>query len=161
MDHPRADHRRLMPRLTVNGMAVEVPEGLTLLEALRGPLGLNGPRFGCGAEACGCCHVLLDGASVPSCTLPVEVAAGRAVVTIEGLGTRETPHPIQSALLAEQAGQCGWCLPGMAISGAALLARDPNPDAEAIRVALDPHLCRCGSHPRILRAIRRAAEAMR
>lgn len=150
-----------MIAFTLNGAAVAAPEGLTLLQALRGPLGLNGPRYGCGAEHCGCCHVLVEGESVPSCARGVETVAGRRVVTIEGLGTRANPHPIQEALLAEQAGQCGWCLAGIAASAAALLARDPDPDEGAIRAALEPHLCRCGAQPRILRAVRRAAAAMR
>jgi len=148
-------------RFTLNGEPAEAPEGHTLLQALRGPLGLDGPRFGCGAEACGCCHVLLDGESVPSCARPVETVAGRCVVTLEGLGTRARPHPIQMALLAEQAGQCGWCLAGIAASAVALLSRNPDPDEDAIRAALDPHLCRCGAQARILRAVRRAAGAMR
>lgn len=148
-------------RFTLNGAEVEVAEeGLTLLQALRGPLGLHGPRYGCGAEQCGCCHVLVEGESVPSCARPVESVAGKRVVTLEGLGTRERPHPIQAALLAEQAGQCGWCLSGIAASAAALLARVPDPDEDAIREALEPHLCRCGAQNRIVRAVRRAARAM-
>lgn len=145
---------------TLNGAAVTAPEGLTLLQALRGPLGLTGPRYGCGAEQCGCCHVLVEGESVPSCARGVETVAGKRVVTLEGLGTRENPHPIQAALLAEQAGQCGWCLAGVAASAAALLVRNPDPDEAAIREALDPHLCRCGAQPRILRAVKRAAREM-
>ncbi|MBY0337097.1 MAG: 2Fe-2S iron-sulfur cluster binding domain-containing protein [Acetobacteraceae bacterium] len=150
-----------MVRFTLNGAAVEAPPGTTLLQALRGPLGLDGPRFGCGQEACGCCHVLLDGESVPSCARPVEAAEGRRVTTIEGIGRRDAPHPVQAALIAEQAGQCGWCLAGITVSAVALLAREPDPDEDAIRAALDPHLCRCGSHNRVLRAVRRAAAAMR
>lgn len=139
----------------------EVPEDASLLHALRGPLGLSGPRFGCGAEQCGCCMVLVDGKPVPSCAFPVSAADGREVVTVEGLGTPASPHPLQAAFLAEQAGQCGWCLPGILVSAAALLAADPDPDDGAVRRALDPHLCRCGSHNRILRAVKRAARAMR
>jgi nicotinate dehydrogenase subunit A len=156
-----------MLHFTLNGAAVsldvpgEVPEDAPLLLALRGPLGLSGPRFGCGAEQCGCCMVLVDGQPVPSCTLALSAVGGRSVVTVEGLGTPASPHPLQAAFLAEQAGQCGWCLPGMVVSAAALLAAVPDPDDAAIRRALDPHLCRCGSHNRILRAVKRAARAMR
>lgn len=152
-----------MVAFTLNGAAValDVAEDASLLHALRGPGGLSGPRFGCGAEQCGSCMVLLDGAPSYACTLPASAAAGRAVTTVEGLGTPDRPHPLQAAFLAEQAGQCGWCLSGILISAAALLARDPDPDEAAIRAALDPHLCRCGSHNRILRAVKRAAAEMR
>ncbi len=156
-----------MLEFTLNGAAVsldasgEVPDDASLLHVLRGPLGLSGPRFGCGAEQCGCCMVLVDGEPACSCTLAASAVHGRAVVTVEGLGTPAAPHPLQAAFLAEQAGQCGWCLPGILVSAAALLAADPDPDDGAIRRALDPHLCRCGSHNRILRAVKRAAKAMR
>ena len=156
-----------MLEFTLNGAAVsldvpgEVLDDASLLLVLRGPFGLSGPRFGCGAEQCGCCMVLVDGRPVPSCTLALQAVAGRSVVTAEGLGTPASPHPLQAAFLAEQAGQCGWCLPGILVSAAALLAADPDPDDGAIRSALDPHLCRCGSHNRILRAVKRAARAMR
>ncbi|MFC7737313.1 (2Fe-2S)-binding protein [Roseomonas sp. GCM10028921] len=148
---------------TLNGApaVVEAPEGMTLLQALRGPLGLSGPRFGCGGEACGCCYVTLDGEPRPSCTLPAEAAAGRAVGTVEGLGGPGAPHPLQSAFLAEAAGQCGYCLSGILVSAAALLARDPDPDEAAMRAALEPHLCRCGVQNRMIRAVRRAAREMR
>jgi nicotinate dehydrogenase subunit A len=156
-----------MLEFTLNGAAVsldvpgQVPEDATLLHALRGPLGLSGPRFGCGAEQCGCCMVLVDGEPVCACTRAVSTVGGRAVTTVEGLGTPAAPHPLQAAFLAEQAGQCGWCLPGILVSAVALLAAEPDPDDGAIRRALDPHLCRCGSHNRILRAVKRAARAMR
>ncbi|SHI33487.1 nicotinate dehydrogenase subunit A [Roseomonas rosea] len=148
---------------TLNGApaVVEAPEGMTLLQALRGPLGLSGPRFGCGQEACGCCYVTLDGEPRPSCALPAQAAAGRRVVTVEGLGSPEQPHPLQAAFLAEQAGQCGYCLSGILISAAALLAREPDPDEVAVRAALEPHLCRCGAHNRMIRAVLRAARMMR
>ncbi|WP_424812185.1 (2Fe-2S)-binding protein [Roseococcus sp. YIM B11640] len=150
-----------MTRFTLNGEEVEhAPDG-TLLHALRGAFGLNGAKFGCGEEACGACHVLLDGTSVPSCTLPVAELEGRTVVTLEGLGSREAPHPLQAAFLAEQAGQCGFCLPGIIVTASAVLRDNPAPEEEELRVALDGHLCRCGSHNRILRAIRRAAAEMR
>lgn len=151
-----------MVALTLNGAAValDVPEEVPLLHALRGPGGLSGPRFGCGTEQCGTCMVLLDGAPAYACTLPAGSVAGRSVTTVEGLGTPDRPHPLQAAFLAEQAGQCGYCLSGILVSAAALLARDPDPDEAAIRAALEPHLCRCGSHNRILRAVRRAAAGM-
>jgi len=148
---------------TLNGTAatVEAPEdGMTLLQALRGPLGLSGPRFGCGTESCGACYVTLDGVPQPSCALPVEAARDRAVGTVEGLGTPAAPHPLQAAFIAEQAGQCGWCLSGILVNAAALLARNPSPDEAAVRAALEPHLCRCGAQNRILRAVLRAAREM-
>lgn len=145
---------------TLNGAATSLPPDGTLLHALR-EAGLNGPRFGCGAEACGACHVLLDGRSIPACTLPVDAVAGRTVTTLEGLGTRAAPHPLQRAFLDEQAGQCGFCLAGIIVTAAALLRENPSPDEAALRVALDGHLCRCGSHNRILRAILRAAALMK
>ena len=148
---------------TLNGApaVVEAPEGMTLLQALRGPLGLSGPRFGCGQEACGCCYVTLDGEPRPSCALPAQAVAGRRVVTVEGLGSPGQPHPLQAAFLAEQAGQCGYCLSGILISAAALLAREPEPGEMAVRAALEPHLCRCGAHNRMIRAVLRAARMMR
>ena len=148
-----------MIAFTLNGApaAIDMPEDVPLLAALREGAGLSGPRFGCGVEACGACHVLVDGQSVPSCMMPLSAVAGRAVVTVEGLGSEAAPHPLQSAFLAEQAGQCGYCLSGILISAAALLAANPDPDEAAVRTALDPHLCRCGSHNRIIRAVLRAA----
>ena len=132
-----------------------------LLHALRGTLGLLATRFGCGAEACGACMVLLDGAPVNSCTLPLERVAGRQVVTVEGLGTPEAPHPLQAALLEEQAGQCGYCLSGIQIAAAALLARNADPSRAEIAEALAGNLCRCGAHNRIIRAVQRAARSLR
>ncbi len=148
-----------MPSFTLNGEAVtlDLADDVTLLHALRGPLGLSGPRFGCGNEQCGACMVLVEGEPRYACTLAAGAVAGKAVTTVEGLGTPERPHPLQSAFLAEQAGQCGYCLSGILVSAAALLASNPDPDEAAIRRALDPHLCRCGSHNRIVRAVRRAA----
>ncbi len=152
-----------MVAFTLNGAAVEaeVADDVTLLHTLRGPLGLSGPRFGCGAEQCGACAVLMDGTPAYACALPASAAGGRSVTTVEGLGTPEAPHPLQRAFLDEQAGQCGFCLSGILIAAAALLARNPDPDEGTIRTALDPHLCRCGSHNRIIRAVRRAAAEMR
>lgn len=150
-----------MITFTLNGAPVQHAAEGSLLHALRGAFALNGPRFGCGAEACGACHVLMDGRSLPSCALPMDAVAGRDVVTLEGLGTRAAPHPLQAAFLEEQAGQCGFCLSGIIVTAAAFLRENPSPDEEALRVALDGHICRCGSHNRILRAILRAAREMR
>ena len=152
-----------MVAFTLNGApaAADLPEATSLLHALRGAFELSGPRFGCGAEQCGACMVLLDGVPAYACTLPLSAVAGRQVTTVEGLGSPDAPHPLQRAFLDEQAGQCGFCLSGILVASAALLARDPEPDEGAIRTALDPHLCRCGSHNRIIRAVLRAAAAMR
>ncbi len=137
-----------MIAFTLNGAPVQVAAGTTLLQALRGACGLSGPRFGCGAEACGACHVLLDGESRPSCALPVEAVAGRSVTTVEGLDGR-----LAAAFEREQAGQCGFCLSGILISAAALLARVPRPEEAQVRATLQPHLCRCGTQNRIIRAV--------
>jgi nicotinate dehydrogenase subunit A len=147
---------------TLNGASVtlDMRGDVSLLAALREQVSLAGPRFGCGAETCGACHVLLDGASVPSCMLTLAAVAGRTVTTVEGLGSETDPHPLQKAFLAEQAGQCGYCLSGILMSAAALLSANPAPDDAMIRKALDGHLCRCGSHNRIVRAVQRAAAEM-
>jgi nicotinate dehydrogenase subunit A len=152
-----------MVAFTLNGARAEatLPGDVSLLHVLRGPLGLASPRFGCGTEACGACMVLVDGRPAYACTLTLDAVAGRSVTTVEGIGTPEAPHPVQSALLAEQAGQCGYCLSGITVSAVALLRENSAPDEEEVRRALDPHLCRCGSHNRIIRAVLRAAEAMR
>ena len=147
---------------TVNGTAKSVagPETATLLDILRNQLGLMGTRYGCGLEQCGCCMVLVDGQPIHSCTREVGTVAGKQVTTIEGLGTEAKPHPLQQAFLDEQAGQCGYCLSGILISAKALLDRNPKPSRADIVAALDKHLCRCGSHPRILRAVKRAAASL-
>jgi nicotinate dehydrogenase subunit A len=160
MDSHGEDHPGMIT-FQLNGERVEHPPEGTLLQALRGTFGLNGPKFGCGEELCGACHVLIDGKSAPSCAIPVEAVAGREVVTLEGLGTRAAPHPLQRAFLDEQAGQCGFCLPGIIVTASAVLRDNPSPDEDQLREALDGHLCRCGSHNRILRAILRAAAEMR
>jgi len=146
-------------KLTVNGSEREIcaREDLPLLHALRDELGLTGTRYGCGSGDCGTCRVLLDGQAVSSCDTPLWAAVGKRVTTVEGLGTPEHPHPVQRALLAEQAAQCGYCLPGILISAAALLERNPTPSEWEVRQALDRNLCRCGSHNRIVRAVLRAA----
>jgi nicotinate dehydrogenase subunit A len=148
---------------TVNGSAVSVTaDGDTpLLDILRNHLGLVGTKFGCGQEQCGCCMVLVDGHTEKSCGKALSTVAGKEIVTIEGLGTRERPHPLQQAFLDEQAGQCGYCLPGILISAKALLDHNPAPSRAEIAAALDENICRCGSHIRILRAIERAARLLR
>lgn len=148
--------------VTVNGQAraIDAPETTTLLEALRNYLGLMGTRYGCGLEQCGCCMVLVDGQPVHACTRELGTVAERSVTTVEGLGSAAKPHPIQQAFIDEQAGQCGYCLSGLVISTKALLDRNPRPSRGEIATALDKHLCRCGSHTRILKAVERAAKTM-
>ena len=150
-------------KLRVNGAdrSVEADPAASLLGVLRGQLGLTGTNFGCGANQCGACHVLIDGAAVASCDTPLWAATGKDIVTVEGLGTPEQPHLLQLAFLAEQAGQCGYCLPGILISAAALLRRNPDPSDADVRAALDRNLCRCGAHNRIVRAVLRAAREAR
>jgi nicotinate dehydrogenase subunit A len=152
-----------MTAFTLNGTAVDVGAGADtpLLDVLRNHLGLMGTKFGCGLEQCGCCMVLVDGAPVKSCGKAVSTVAGKSVLTIEGLGTPERPHPLQAAFLDEQAGQCGYCLPGILITAKALLDKNPAPTRREIAEALDDNICRCGSHIRILKAVERAAAAMR
>jgi len=149
--------------LVVNGRSVNVnDDGDTpLLDVLRNHLGLVGTKFGCGQEQCGSCMVLIDGKPEKSCGKALSTVAGREVLTIEGLGTPDHPHPLQEAFLDEQAGQCGYCLAGILISAKALLDRNPSPTRREIALALDDNICRCGSHPRILRAIERVAQRMR
>jgi nicotinate dehydrogenase subunit A len=149
--------------LTVNGSAVQVgaADYTPLLDVLRNHLGLKGTKFGCGLEQCGCCMVLVDGNPEKSCGKSVSSLVGKNIVTIEGMGTPERPHPLQAAFLDEQAGQCGYCLPGILICAKALLDRNPSPSRVQIAEALDENICRCGSHVRILRAVERAAVQMR
>ena len=149
--------------LSVNGSErpVDVPDNTPLLYVLRDELRLNGARFGCGLGQCGACTVLVEGTPVRSCSLPVKGVVGKAVTTLEGMRKPNGDlHPLQKAFLAEQAGQCGYCLPGMVMSAAALLAETPNPSEADIRTSLDGNLCRCGSHNRIVRAVKRAAAEM-
>jgi nicotinate dehydrogenase subunit A len=148
----------------VNGKAVSVSpvnEEMPLLAVLRNELGLMGTRFGCGLEQCGCCMVLIDGSPEKSCAKPAWSMAGKKITTVEGLGTAEHPHPLQQAFLDEQAGQCGYCLSGILISAKALIDANPKPTRAEIAAALDGNICRCGSHNRILRAIEKAAAALR
>jgi nicotinate dehydrogenase subunit A len=147
-------------RLKINGLAreVDVPLGTALLNALRDDLGLTAARYGCGQGSCGACYVLADGRAVPSCIMTVEEAAGKSLVTVEGLAANGTLHPVQRAFLDEDAMQCGYCTSGMLISAAALLAHTPHPSDGEIREALAPHLCRCGVYLRAIRAVKRAAQ---
>jgi len=146
-------------RLRVNGTerAVEADPATPLLGVLRGTLGLTASHFGCGANQCGACNVLIDGQAVAACDTPLWAAAGKEITTAEGLGTPQAPHPLQRAFIAEQAMQCGYCISGILVSAAALLRRNPNPSEAEVRAALDRNLCRCGAHNRIVRAVLRAA----
>jgi nicotinate dehydrogenase subunit A len=149
-----------MIELTVNEKQVQVgaAETTPLLDVLRNELDLKGSRYGCGLEQCGSCMVLVDGEPVFACSREVGTVAGRSITTIEGLGGT---HPLQLAFLEEQAGQCAYCLSGIIMSAKALLDRNPSPTRDDIVMALDKHLCRCGAHPRIIRAVAKAAEALR
>jgi nicotinate dehydrogenase subunit A len=143
----------------VNGRKVDVAVEPTtpLLAVLRDALGLTGSRFGCGLEQCGACMVLIEGEPAYACSREVATVAGRTVTTIEGLANGDELHPLQQAVLDEQAGQCGYCLSGILISAKALLDRNSRPSRAEIVAALDKHLCRCGAHNRIIRAVERAA----
>ena len=147
--------------LTVNGKRVPVTYNdpqMPLLYVLRNDLGLHGPRFGCGLGQCGACTVHIDGAAVRSCITPLStVDANKKIVTLEGLGTPEKPHPVQKAFIDEQAAQCGYCINGMIMELAAFLAKNKKPTEAAIKNALANNLCRCGTHARIVRAVKRAS----
>jgi nicotinate dehydrogenase subunit A len=146
-------------RLTVNGRSHEVSAAAdtALLYVLRNDLALNGPKYGCGLGECGTCTVLIDGSPARSCVIPIEGCVGRDIVTLEGLGTREHPDPVQQAFIQEQAAQCGYCLNGMIMTTKALLMRTPHPSETEILEALRYNLCRCGAHVEIIRAAMRAA----
>ena len=148
--------------ITVNGRrhTVQSPADTPLLYVLRDELGLDGPLFGCGLEQCGACMALRGAEAITTCRLPVGECAGAEITTVEGLGGPGEVHPVQQAFLEEQAAQCAYCSNGMLISAAALIWRTPHPTDEQIRAALDGNLCRCGSHARILRAVKRAAQLM-
>jgi nicotinate dehydrogenase subunit A len=145
--------------LRVNGASrtLDADPRMPLLYALRNDLELKGPRFGCGKGQCGACSVLVDGQVVRSCTLPMERVAGKAVTTLEGLGSTAKPSVVQQAFIDEQAAQCGYCSNGMVVAATALLRTNPNPSEQQIREALANHLCRCGTHTRIVKAVQRAA----
>src|SRR5436305_81908 len=152
-----------MITFSLNGidMIVDLPGNTPLLAVIRDHFGLFGSRFGCGADQCGACMMLIDGRAEYSCTRALDSVEGRTVVTVEGLGNPAAPHPLQEAFLAEQAGQCGYCLSGMLVSAASLLRANPDPDEVAVRRALNGNLCRCGVHNRVIRAVLRAAAQMR
>lgn len=145
--------------LTVNGRnrVVDVDPTTPLLYVLRNDLELKGPRFGCGLAQCGACSVIMDGDAIRSCITPVSAAENRSVTTLEGLGSVNEPHELQAAFIQEQAAQCGFCMNGMIINAKVLLENNPDPSDDDIKQALDPILCRCGSHLRVIRAIKRAA----
>lgn len=150
-------------KLRVNGHDHELPVApdAPLLLILRNDLGLNGPKFGCGLAQCGACTVIIDGKPARSCVLPAGGLEGHDILTLEGLGTRTAPHPVQQAFIAENATQCGFCLNGMIMTVAALLGHEPNPSDARIRQALRYNLCRCGSHVDVLEAAHQAGAAMR
>jgi nicotinate dehydrogenase subunit A len=149
--------------LKVNGRVhvVDVDPDTPLLYALRDDLGQNNPRFGCGLGQCGACTVLVDNRAVRSCLLPVSKAVGKEIVTLEGLGTAEKPHPIQAAFIEEQTFQCGYCVNGWVLTAKALLDKNPHPSDAEMRTAFESLVCRCGSHMRIFSAVRKAADAMK
>jgi nicotinate dehydrogenase subunit A len=149
-------------RFRLNGaeMAVEADPDSSLLAVLRGQLGVSSPHFGCGANECGACNVIVGTHAVAACDTPLWSVADKDVTTVEGLGTVENPHPLQSAFIAEQALQCGYCVSGILMSAAALLMRNPSPSDVDVKAALDRNLCRCGSHNRMVRAVLRAASEM-
>ena len=150
-------------KLNVNGRSEVVEAGLStpLLYVLRDYLKLNAAKYGCGLGQCGACTVLVDGEPVFSCVTPLALLEGKQITTLEGLGSLDHPAPIQSAFMEEQAAQCGYCIAGMIMRAQALLQKNPDPSDDDIRAWLEPNLCRCGTHMRILRAVRRAAQMMR
>ena len=143
-------------KLVVNGKPVEVKanENTPLLYVLRNDLGLVGSRFGCGSGQCGACFVLVDGRAMASCDLPLSFVMNKSITTVEGL---EGKHPVQKALLAEQAAQCGYCMSGITMAAVAFLSNNPSPNEKQVKEALDKNLCRCGSHNRVVRAVMRAS----
>jgi nicotinate dehydrogenase subunit A len=153
------EHDPIMIRLTVNGSVhdVDAAPDTALLYVLRNDLELNGPKYGCGLGECGTCTVLIDGAAARSCVIPIDGCTGRDIVTLEGLGSRDRPDPVQAAFIEEQAAQCGYCLNGMIMSTKALLLRSPRPSESEVIEALRYNLCRCGAHIEIMRAAMRAA----
>ncbi|WP_455886890.1 (2Fe-2S)-binding protein [Pseudomonas rustica] len=149
--------------LRINGQPVEASAApdTPLLLVLRNDLCLNGPKYGCGLGECGACTVIIDGVAARSCVIPLAGAQSRDITTLEGLGSKAAPHPVQQAFIDEQAAQCGYCMNGMIMTAKALLDRIPEPSDEQIRNELRGNLCRCGTHVEILRAVRRAAETRR
>jgi nicotinate dehydrogenase subunit A len=160
------EYRKNMTRtieLNVNGKQrrVNLDPDTPLLYVLRNDLDLKGAKYGCGLEQCGACKVLVDGEALPSCKLPVAEVVGRQVVTVEGLGTKDALHPVQRAFVAEGAAQCGYCTAGLVVGAVALLAANSAPTDAEIGATLERHLCRCGVHGRVFKAVRRAAAEMR
>ena len=151
-----------MTELEVNGQRRSVAAGrdTPLLYVLRNDLGLVGTRFGCGTGQCGACFVIVEGKAVPSCDTPLWSVSGKKITTVEGLSKGSELHPVQKALLDEQAAQCGYCSSGIAIAAAAFLAQNSDPSERQVREALDKNLCRCGAHNRMVRAVLRAAKAL-
>jgi len=149
-------------KLSVNGIShdVDADPDTPLLYVLRDDLKLNGAKFGCGLGQCGACTVIIDGEAAYSCIIPILLLEGREIVTLEGLGTSDNPGPMQRAFIEEQAAQCGYCIPGMMMRAQALLQKNPKASEAEIRAGLQPNLCRCGTHMRILRAVVRAAAMM-
>jgi nicotinate dehydrogenase subunit A len=149
-------------RFYLNGAetTIDADPDRILLDVLRGPLGMTGAHFGCGANECGACNVIVEDRAVAACDTPLWSVADKHVTTVEGLGTGQQPHPLQRAFIAEQALQCGYCISGILISAAALLRQNPAPTAAEVKSALDRNLCRCGSHNRIVKAVLRAADEM-
>lgn len=152
-----------MIKLQVNGQThrVDADPDTPLLYVLRDHLDLHAAKYGCGLGQCGACTVMVDDQAVFSCVTPILLLEGRKITTLEGLGTVDRPAPIQQAFIEEQAAQCGYCIAGMMMRAQALLQKDPNASDATIRATLQPHLCRCGTHMRILKAVHRAAELMR
>ena len=148
--------------LKVNGkkQVVTTDPGTPLLYVLRNDLALHGPRFGCGLAQCGACTVIMEGNAIRSCVTPVSSAQNREIVTLEGLGNVEKPHPLQAAFIEEQAAQCGYCMNGMVMNAKVLLDKNAKPTDDDIKTALHPILCRCGTHLRVIRAIKRAAASL-
>ena len=148
---------RISLRVNNRSRVVDTDPSTPLLYVLRDDLELRGPRFGCGLGQCGACTVILDGSAVRSCSIPVNAAQNRGITTLEGLGTLEHPHVLQTAFIEEQAAQCGYCMNGMIMTAKVLLDKNPHPNDDQIKQALNGNLCRCGSHVRVIRAIKRAA----
>lgn len=146
----------------INGSrrTLDIDPETPLIEALRNDLSLNAPKFGCGLAQCGACAVLVDGVSIRSCVTPVASIAEKSVITLEGLGTADNPHPLQRAFIDAQAIQCGYCASGVIIAAVALLRTNPSPDRQEIQQALAGHLCRCGAQPRMLKAIANAIDEL-
>jgi nicotinate dehydrogenase subunit A len=148
---------RISLRVNNQSRVVDADPATPLLYVLRDDLELHGPRFGCGLGQCGACTVIMDGNAVRSCSVPVSSAQNKAITTLEGLGTLEHPHPLQAAFIEEQAAQCGYCMNGMIMVSKVLLDKNPHPTDDQIKQALNGNLCRCGSHLRVIRAVKRAA----